>query len=149
MSIPPRKKIVFDTNVLIRTTFRKRSTVSLRIYQALVEQECILVTSPAILEEIRDVISRDYIIAYTHTTPEMRRRFLSSLIDISMLTVGKAKLKKKSRDPKDNKFLVCASEAKADYLVTSDEDLLDMNAYEGTRIIPPHEFVELLERDKL
>ncbi len=144
-----RKKIVIDTNVLIRTTFQKRSPVTLRIYKALVEQECILVTSTPILEEIRDVISRDYIIAYTHTTPEMRTHFMSELIDISMLTPGKAKLKKKSRDEKDNKFLVCGSEAKADYLVTSDEDLLDMKAYEGTRIIPPHEFVELLEKDRL
>jgi uncharacterized protein len=144
-----RKTIVIDTNVLIRTTFQKRSPVSLRIYQAIVEQTCILVTSLPILAEIRDVISRDYIIAYTHTTPETRRRYMSELLDISMLTVGKAKLKKTSRDRKDNKFLVCASEAKAAYLITSDEDLLTMKAYEGTRIIPPHEFVELLEKGKL
>jgi putative PIN family toxin of toxin-antitoxin system len=149
MSVPPRKKIIFDTNVLIRTTFRKRSFLSLRIYQAIEAQECIFVTSPPILEEIRDVISRDYIIAYTHTTPEIRRRFLNELIDISMLTAGKAKLTKTSRDRKDNKFLVCATEAKADYLVTSDEDLLEMKEYAGTRIIPPHEFVELLEKGKL
>jgi putative PIN family toxin of toxin-antitoxin system len=104
MSIPPRKKIVFDTNVLIRTTFRKRSPVSLRIYQAIEAQECILVTSPAILEEIRDVISRDYIIEYTHTTPDMRTRYMNELIDMSMLTSGTKELKKKSRDIKDNKF---------------------------------------------
>ena len=144
-----RKTIVIDTNVLIRTTFQKRSPVSLRIYQALAEQVCVLVTSLPILEEIRDVLSRDYIIPYTHTTPEMRRRYMRELLDISMLTRGKAKITQKSRDRKDNKFLVCASEAKADYLITSDEDLLTMKAYEGTRIIPPHEFVELLEKGKL
>jgi predicted nucleic acid-binding protein len=83
MSTPPRKKIVFDTNVLIRTTFRKRSPVSYRIYQALQSQECIVVTSPAILEEIRDVISRDYIIEYTHTTSDMRTRYMNELIDQS------------------------------------------------------------------
>ena len=149
MSIPPRKKIVFDTNVLIRTTFQKRSPVSLRIYQAIEAQECILVTSPSILEEIRDVMSRDYIIDYTHTTPEMRTRYMSELIDISMLTTGTKEVKKKSRDIKDNKFLVCASEAMAHYLVTSDEDLLELKEYEGTRIIPPQKFVELLDTGKL
>jgi predicted nucleic acid-binding protein len=82
MSIPLRKKIVFDTNVLIRTTFRKRSPVSYRIYQAIEAQECILVTSPAILEEIRDVISRDYIIEYTHTTPDMRTRYITRVLPI-------------------------------------------------------------------
>jgi putative PIN family toxin of toxin-antitoxin system len=149
MSTPPRKKIVFDTNVLIRTTFRKRSHVSYRIYQAIEAQECILVTSPAILEEIRDVISRDYIIEYTHTTPDMRTRYMNELIDMSMLTTGTKELKKKSRDIKDNKFLVCASEAMAHYLVTSDEDLLELKEYERTRIIPPQKFVELLDTGKL
>jgi uncharacterized protein len=149
MSTPPRKKIVFDTNVLIRTTFRKRSPVSQRIYQAIEAQECILVTSPAILEEIRDVISRDYIIEYTHTTPDMRTRYMNELIDMSMLTTGTKELKKKSRDIKDNKFLVCASEAMAHYLVTSDEDLLELKEYGGTRIIPPQKFVELLDTGKL
>ena len=66
-----------------------------------------------------------------------------------MLTPGKAKLTKPSRDVEDNKFLVCAVEAQAHYLVTSDEDLLTLKEYAGTRILPPHEFVKLLETGKL
>jgi putative PIN family toxin of toxin-antitoxin system len=149
MTTPPRKKIVIDTNVLVRTTFQKRSFVSQRIYQAIAAQECILVTSPEILEEIRDVISRDYIIEYTHTTVDMRVHYMNTLIDLSMLTAGTKPLKKTSRDAKDNKFLTCADEAKADYLVTSDKDLLDLKTYEGTEIIPPQEFAKLLETGKL
>lgn len=149
MSTPPRKKIVFDTNVLVRTTFQKRSPVSYRIFQALEEQECILVTSPQILKEVRDVISRDYIIEYTHTTPDTRIRYMSELIDMSILTAGTMELKKRSRDIKDNKFLVCANEAKAHYLVTSDKDLLELKDYEGTKIIPPQEFVVLLDQGDL
>ena len=149
MSAPPRKTIVVDTNVLVRSTFRKRSPLSHRIYQAIEAQESILALSPAIVEEIRDVISRDYIIAYTHTTHEMRKRFVDALIDICILTPGKAKLTKTSRDVEDNKFLVCAVEVKADFLVTSDKDLLDMKEAEGTRILPPQEFVALLEKGKL
>jgi len=85
----------------------------------------------------------------TNPYDNVRNASMNELIDISMLTAGKAKLTQMSRDRKDNKFLICATEAKADYLVTSDEDLLTMKAYEGTRIIPPHEFVALLEKDKL
>ena len=130
MGKPPPKTIVVDTNVLIRATFRKRSPISLRIYQAIIyqaiqEQVCILAISPAILAEIREVISRGYIIALTHTTPAQRTDYMNELGEISMLTKGKATITQKSRDRKDNKFLVCASEAQADYLITSDEDLLD------------------------
>jgi uncharacterized protein len=145
----PPKIIVVDTNVLIRATFRKRSPVSLRIYQTIKEQTCILATSPAILAEIREVISRDYIIALTHMTPEQRTSYMNELRDISMLTKGQAALTQKSRDRKDNKFLVCASEAKADYLITSDADLLDLKIHEGSRIIPPQEFVALLDAGTL
>src|SRR5687767_5962860 len=121
MGKPPPKIIVVDTNVLIRATFRKRSPVSLRIYQAIKEQTCILATSPAILAEIRDVINRDYIIALTYTTPAQRTVYINELSEISIRTKGQAAITQESRDRKDNKFLVCASEAQADYLITSDE----------------------------
>jgi uncharacterized protein len=149
MTTPRRKKIVIDTNVLVRTTFQKRSFVSQRIYQAIAAQECILVTSPDILAEVRDVISRDYIIVYTHTTAAMRVHYMNTLIDLSILTPGTKPLTKTSRDAKDNKFLICANEAQADYLITSDRDLSDLKIYEGTKIIPPQEFVKLLETGKL
>ena len=149
MGNPPPKTIVVDTNVLIRATFRKRSPISLRIYQAIQEQVCILATSPAVLAEIREVISRDYIIALTHTTPAQRAAYINELSDISIRTKGQATITQKSRDRKDNKFLVCASEAQADYLITSDEDLLDLKSSAGTRIIPPQEFVALLETGTL
>src|SRR5687767_13303535 len=141
MGKTPPKIIVVDTNVLIRATFQKRSALSLRIYQAIQEQVCLLATSPAILAEIREVISRDYIIALTHTTPAQRADYMNELSEISIRTSGQATITQESRDRKDNKFLVCASEAQADYLITSDEDLLDLKASEGTRIISPQEFV--------
>ena len=149
MENPPPKTIVVDTNVLIRATFRKRSPISLRIYQALKDQTCILAISPAILDEIREVISRDYIIALTSSTPAQRTRYLTELSEISILMPGSMELTRQSRDKKDNKFLVCAGEAQADYLVTSDEDLLDLKSYEETRILSPHEFVNLLEAGTL
>ena len=149
MEKTPPKIIVVDTNVLIRATFQKPSLLSLRIYQAIKEQSCLLAASPEILIEIRDVISRDYIIALTHSTPAQRMRYINELSEISILTTGKMKLTRQSRDKKDNKFLVCASESQADYLITSDEDLLDLKTYEGTRIIPPQEFVALLETGTL
>jgi putative PIN family toxin of toxin-antitoxin system len=145
----PPKIIVVDTNVLIRATFRKRSPVSLRIYQAIKDQTCILATSPAILAEIRDVISRDYIIALTHTTPAQRTRFMHELDDISVITSGQGTVTQESRDKEDNKFLVCANEAQADYLITSDADLLDLKTHEETQIIPPQKFVALLDAGTL
>ena len=74
---------------------------------------------------------------------------MTELSEISLVTLGQATVTQKSRDRKDNKFVVCAGEAKADYLITSDADLLDLKTYEETRIIPPQEFVALLDTDTL
>ena len=42
---------------------------------------------------------------------------------------------KACRDDKDNKFLECAILAKADYIVSGDEDLLVLKKYENIKIV--------------
>ena len=39
------------------------------------------------------------------------------------------------RDPKDDMLLECASRAKADWLITGDDDLLVLGSFEGTQIV--------------
>jgi predicted nucleic acid-binding protein len=47
---------------------------------------------------------------------------------------------------KDDKFLATAYTAKADYLVTEDNDLLVLEEYKGIKIITAENFLEILER---
>ena len=49
------------------------------------------------------------------------------------------------RDPKDDKFLACAVEGQAHYLVSSDRDLLDMRHYRDVAILNPGQFLLALE----
>ena len=49
------------------------------------------------------------------------------------------------RDPKDDYLVRCVIAARADYLVTGDEDLLVLGQVNGARIIRPRDFVALLE----
>jgi putative PIN family toxin of toxin-antitoxin system len=46
------------------------------------------------------------------------------------------------RDPDDNKFIECAVDAKALYIVSGDNDLLDIKEYDGIRIITAKEFCD-------
>jgi len=52
-----------------------------------------------------------------------------------------------SRDPKDDKFLAAAMAATADYLVSEDNDLLVLGAYEGIRIVDAATFLTILETE--
>jgi hypothetical protein len=45
------------------------------------------------------------------------------------------------RDPKDDKFLACAVEGQAHYLVSSNRDLLDMRRYQDVAIVNPGQFL--------
>lgn len=51
-----------------------------------------------------------------------------------------------SRDIKDNKVLSCAVEAKADYIVTGDKDLLVLKSYQGIKIVTPRELLSVLTK---
>lgn len=46
-------------------------------------------------------------------------------------------------DPEDNKFLECALEGKADYLITSDRHLLELGEFAQTKIRKPTQFLKL------
>lgn len=46
-----------------------------------------------------------------------------------------------SDDPDDNKFLECALEADARYLVSADRDLLDICEFRGVEIVDSGEFL--------
>ena len=47
-----------------------------------------------------------------------------------------------SRDPDDDKFIECAIDAKALYIVSGDQDLLDIGFYEDVTIITAAQFCE-------
>jgi putative PIN family toxin of toxin-antitoxin system len=49
------------------------------------------------------------------------------------------------RDSKDDKFLSCAVQGQADYLISSDYNLLDMRHYRGVAIVNPGQFLLALE----
>ena len=62
-----------------------------------------------------------------------------SVVTEGKLTVNIAK------DPHDNKFLACAREGNAESLVSGDEGLLRIKAYEGTQIVSPAVFLNILQ----
>jgi uncharacterized protein len=71
--------------------------------------------------------------------------FVAFLYAQSVVTEGKLTVSVGSKDPEDNKFLACAQEGKAEYLVTGDDDLLAIKSHERTLIVPTAAFLPLLE----
>lgn len=141
-------RAVIDTNVLVSGLFGIKDSPSAQILSAIRTQKIILVTSPVIVEEIEEVINRRRIIKFTKMSKDERADFMDKLIERSDVTAGKQLLQPVGWDTKDDKFLACAVEAKADYIITGDKDLLVFKVYEGIKIITPREFLKILSKNK-
>lgn len=137
-------RVVVDTNVLVSGLFGIKNSPSAQILNAIRTQQVILVTSPTILEEVGEVISRERIVKLTKMSTNEQSDFIDKLIERSDITPGNQLPQIVSRDIKDDKFLACGVEGKVDYVITGDEDLLVLKEYEGVKIVTPREFVETL-----
>ena len=137
-------RVVLDTNVVVSGVIKvegPHGQILSRLFQA---RQYISVTSLEILAEIREVLQRPKIRRYHGWTDEEIDAFVTFLYAESDVTEGTLTVKI-ARDPQDNKFLACASEGNADYLVSGDDDLLQIEVFERTQIVRPRVFLETLQ----
>ena len=104
-----------------------------------------LVSSPALMADLADVIGRpklDLILTRTNTlrersSPEVRR--LAEMIEPPPLPHPVC------RDPDDDQVLALALAAKVELIVSGDNDLVSIGSFEGIPIIAPADAVQLFE----
>ena len=139
-------RVVIDTNVLISGLFGIKGSPSSNILKAIRDQKIILVTSPSIIEELKDVINRTRIVNLTKMSENEREDFIDEIVRRSEVTQGRQFSQIIGRDFKDDKFLACGVEGKADYIITGDEDLLVLKEYEGIKIVKSKEFLDMSDK---
>jgi len=101
-----------------------------------------LLSSPATRAELAGVLARP---AIQQLAAVPLDELVRGLERFSEHVPGVLNLSGACRDPKDDKFLACAVEGGAHYLVSSDRDLLDMRRYRGAAIVNPGQFLQALE----
>ncbi len=138
-------KAVLDTNVVISAVIKEEGPPGQILRLLLQEQQFVSVTSLEILAEIKEVLGREKIRKYHGWTDEQIDTFIVFMYVRSLVTESELSVKVIAEDPDDNKFLACAQEGKADYLVSGDDHLLALKVYEGTRIISPTAFLTILQ----
>lgn len=125
-------RIFFDTNVLV-SAFIAHGTSSEVFEHCL--SSCQVYTSPFIMGELKDVLSSKLHLSASRIT-EISEFLMSNL---ELVEAGGLE-EKVCRDPDDDFVLAGAFAAKADCLITGDEDLLVLKEYKGVRIINPSDF---------
>ena len=122
-------RVVIDTNIWISFLIGKRlSGLHRHIDSGRIE----IATCAMQLRELAEVLNRPRIRKYI---PEAQaEEFIDLLLDV-VLMVEPEQGPPLCRDPKDDYLLYTAMAAKADYLVSGDNDLLSISSIVNTQII--------------
>ena len=126
-------KIVIDTNVVISAVFF--GGIPLKVIQAVAGHRVSACANSEIVQEYNDIFSA--MIFRKHKWP--RYNVFPYFLDQLEIVPQNADVQF-CRDPDDDKFLSCAVDAKALYIVSGDKDLLDIESYERIEIITAAEF---------
>ena len=136
-------RIVLDTNVVLSALLWRGKPYQL--LEALSQRpDVYLFSSPALLEELADVLAR----------PLATKRFAlidtnaNAVLALYRAVVGvvePAFVPRVVRDADDDQVIAAALAAHADFIVSGDDDLLSIGSYQGIRIINAAEALRYLE----
>ncbi len=128
-------KIVVDTNVVISGVFF--GGFPQRILTAIVNNQVTACATPEILDEYQEIIEEMVTRKQGYIHGEILAPLIRGMEIIEPITRIEI-----CRDPDDDKFLGCAKDSRALYVVSGDKDLLDIGQYEDIQIITARDFCE-------
>lgn len=128
-------RAVIDTNVLISGLLWQGPTHALMVHVR--QGDIDLVSSPALLAELSDVIGRAKFGAILTRSNTSHERILAEVQQLAEVIEPPQLPQPVCRDPDDDKVLALAIAAKADWIISGDNDLLSLGRYAGIAIIPP------------
>ena len=156
MKNPTEIPAVFDCNILIQAAANSRNSASacFRLVEAKVVK---LFVSENTLLELEDVLDRDYIKERFKFTDEVIREFLDKVCNLAVILKNVPKVFSLPRDVDDEEYINLAVEAEVLYIVTRDNDMLDLmtdydieskqfrQKFRHLKVVEPIEFLKIVE----
>lgn len=129
-------KVVVDTNVFVSGVFWKGPPY--QVLMAWQKKRFRLMVSQPVLEEYRRVMAE---LAAKYPTDRYER--ILELVELHSEAVPVVSFARPiCKDSDDDKFLATALSAGADFLVTGDKALLELNPFRGIQILKPAAFLK-------
>ena len=136
MTSEKRTKVIFDTNIWISYLIGYQLS---GLTELLISQKIELVLSEQLRAEIIEVTRRKKFRKYFN---EQKVNELLKLMDFIGTDYEIIDYPNVCRDPKDDFLLGLIRVSQANFLVTGDQDLLELNPFEGTEIIEANKLLE-------
>lgn len=139
-----RTRVVLDTNVYISALLW--TGVPHRLLQMAEAGDITLVTTPAIMEELREALERPKFMPRIRTLQSSVAELMEAVLSIVEVVEDLPIEPVVKRDPDDDKILACATGAQAHWIVSGDDHLLSLKSYRGISILTPSQFARRLGR---
>jgi predicted nucleic acid-binding protein len=97
---------------------------------------------PLLLRSSAEV--REKLVTRFHRTQKQADELVSKLVSVSLLKDDVAEMPSPLRDPNDNPILAAAVVYHCKFLVTGDDDLLELKSFSGVEIISVRAYAERL-----
>ncbi len=135
---------VIDTNLFISGLFGQNTTTA-QLQELWIRQEFQLGTSLEIMKEVNWVLQYPRIKKRLLDDDEVIRRFFRLVFRKAVVAKDDFQTDRIVDDPTDNKFLACALEVKADYIVSGDNHLLSIKHFHRTQIVDAKAFIKKIK----
>ena len=135
-------KIIIDTNLWVSFIISNKLNL---LDTLLYSEKARILFSEELITEIRQTIIKPKLKKYfgANALDEMLSAFEPFVDFIQVKSVITL-----CRDPKDNFLLALAKDGKANYLLTGDNDLLELQKFGKTKIVTISNFIEAIKKDR-
>jgi putative PIN family toxin of toxin-antitoxin system len=131
-------RVVLDTNVLVSAIISDGKPREL--FRKGIESQFSIVTSDPMLKELSRVLRQPKF----KTNPIEIHRITLALLSSTEVVSVKTKLKVVKEDPKDDMVIETAYDGRADFIVTGDSHLLELESFRGIKITTVEKALKLL-----
>ncbi|MBN1536182.1 MAG: putative toxin-antitoxin system toxin component, PIN family [Anaerolineales bacterium] len=137
-------RVVLDANVIISALISRNGNPG-KIFDLWEKDVFDIAVSPAILKEIERVIHYPRIQKKYQLPEEQVSKFLQLISDQAIVVNPSKTVNIIEKDPTDDRYIECAMESQASFIVTGDKHLLELKEYQGIVILPPAGFLALID----
>jgi uncharacterized protein len=139
-------RVVIDTNVFVSGTAIANTPPS-QVLDLWRNGLFVLVTSPQLMAEVKDVFTRPNILTFTGLSLVETQAFLQEMKKRSYVAKGEYPIEPLASNPADTVVLQAAVEGQATHIVTGDKKhLLPLKTFQGVPIVTPQDFLSLFHK---
>ena len=141
-------RAVLDTNIWVSAMLTPDKPPA-KILEIALTGRMRLIISPGIIAEIGRVLQYPKVkkaLKNHRITFQEVDDVIFKLLKVALITPGKTLAEGVSDDPADDMIIACALEGRADFIISGDHHLTDLENYQGIKIVDPATFWTLMTR---